>query len=376
MSEEVEFPPIEFPPYVVFRMSLAQINEFALLTGLSYGLAQQLLFRFPRGELSQEIPKNFFTEKRSFSMADIQATHGVLVCGWLPIEEYATRVGADAVDLVERARQGELGPTERHPNTGEMLVMWPPEYQSCPREELPAAGMNTYNIRVIDRPTRKISVDLEDTSSFEATQAAFLHLAHALGAPAQVAERAKEVLNRSTLLLYWTAFEVFLRSTVHEMIRRHPALLASGKRGRETLTYREIATLSGDFTSMEQLFEGLVARELDRTESSGESVHGLINYLKSRFRFKTDPYDAWYIFEGHEYKTSFQELMQLKQTRNALIHDAGRISDPFKREYPDVPTRDGLIAVSDSFLIRGILLLSSLAFKIAETIEEKEYRAT
>jgi hypothetical protein len=357
-------------------MSLAQINEFALLTGLSYGLAQQLLFKFPRSELPQEIQKSFLTEERSFGMADIQATHAELVCGWLPIEEYATRVGADTAELVERARQGELGPTERHPDTGEMLVMWPPEYQSCPREELPAVGMNKYNVTGTDRPIRKISADLEDTSSFEATQAAFLQLAHALGAPAQVAERAKEVLNRATLLLHWTAFEVFLRSTVHEMIRRHPALLASGKRGREILTYREIATLSGDFTSMEQLLERLVARELDRTESSGESVHGLINYLKSQFRFQTDPYDAWYIYKGHEYKTSFQELMQLKQTRNALMHDAGRVSDRFKREYPDVPTRDGVIVVSDSFLLRGILLLTSLAFNIANAIEEKEYRAT
>ena len=127
---------------------------------------------------------------------------------------------------------------------------------------------------------------------------------------------------------------------------------------------------------MGQLLEGLVGRELARTESSGESVHGLINYLKSQFRFQMDPYDAWYIYEGHEYKTSYQELMQLKQARNALIHDAGRISDRFKREYPDVPTRYGLIVVTDSFLLRGILLLSSLAFKIAETIEEKEFSAT
>jgi hypothetical protein len=154
------------------------------------------------------------------------------------------------------------------------------------------ASQHEYDVTVTDRPLRTFSVDLEDMSSFKATQVAFLQLAHTLGAPAQVAERAKEVLNRATLLLYWTALEVFLRSTVHEMIRRHPALLTSGKRGRETLTYREIATLSSDFTSMEQLLEPLVARELDRTESSGESVHGLINYLKSRFRFKTDPYDA------------------------------------------------------------------------------------
>jgi hypothetical protein len=58
------------------------------------------------------------------------------------------------------------------------------------------------------------------------------------------------------------------------------------------------------------------------------------------------------------------------------MHDAGRVSDRFKREYPDVPTRDGIIVVSDRFLLRGILFLASLAFNIANTIENKEYRAT
>ena len=361
---------IEFPPYIAFRTGVTQINEFAELTNLSYGLAQQLLFKFPKSQLARVTRKGPPADELSFSMADREVASVDLVCGWLTLDEYAKRVDADALALNERARCGELGPTERHPDTGEMLLAWPPEYQLRPREQLPAVGKNQYRVTLTGKARGALELDLEDMSS----QEEFLRLAHALGAPAQVAERASEVLNRATLLLYWTAFEVFLRTTIHEMMRRHPAVLGSGKRGRETITYSEIATLSGGFSSAEQLLERLVARELEKTESSGESVHGLILYLKSQFRFETDPYKAWYVFKGQRYQTSFQELRQLKEARNGLVHDAGRVSGHFIREYPDVPTRDGLIVVSDSFLLRSTLLLDSLAFNIANVIENKKYK--
>jgi hypothetical protein len=67
-------------------------------------------------------------------------------------------------------------------------------------------------------------------------------------------------------------------------------------------------------------------------------------------------------------------LKQLKEARNALVHDAGRVSGYFIREYPDVPTRDGIIVVSDSFVLRSTLLLDSLAFNIANAIENKKYK--
>ena len=365
---------IQFPPYKAFRTAVTQISEFADLTELSYGLAQQLLFKFPKTELPRVARKPPPLKELSFSMADQEVASVDLVCGWLTFAEYTTRVGGDAGALVERARRGEFGLTERHPDTGEMLLVWPPEYQSRPREALPPVGKNQYRVTLTAKARAALNVDLEDMSSFDATQAEFLRLAHALGNPAQVTERASEVLNRATLLLYWTAFEVFLRSTTHEMMRRHPALLASGKRGQETVTYSEIATLSGGFTSVEQLLERLVARELEGTESSGESVHGLINYLKSQFRFEADPYKAWYIFKGQRHQTSFMELKQLKEARNALVHDAGRVSDRLIREYPDVPTRDGIVVVNDSFLLRSTLLLDSLAFNIASAIEDKKYK--
>ena len=113
--------------------------------------------------------------------------------------------------------------------------------------------------------------------------------------------------------------------------------------------------------------------KLDKSESGGESVHGLINYLKSQFRFKQDPYKTWYVFKGQYHETSYGDLKQLKDMRNALVHDAGRVSASFLQTYPNVPVRDGVILVDNAIWLRSILLLESIACNIAEAIEHKRY---
>jgi hypothetical protein len=364
---------IGFPPYVAFLASKRQIYEFTELTELSYRLAQQLLFKFPKSELPHVREKRPRLEELSFSRADREFVSADLVCGWITVEDYALRIGSDVEVIREQAQRGILGPAEQHPETGEMLLIWPADYHTQPREKLPSVGKNTYEVTYRTTAHATLMTDPTDLSSFEVTQAKFLRLAHALGEPSKVAERAKEILNRTTLLLYWTVFEIFLRDTIQEMIRRHPIVLISGKRGQETLTYKEFATLTSGFTSLDGILERLIIRELDKSESEGESVHGLINYLKSQFCFKQDPYKTWYVFKGQSHQTSYVDLKRLKDMRNALIHGGGQVSASFLQAYPDVPVRDGFIIVDDATLLQSILLLESLAFNITDAIEREQY---
>jgi hypothetical protein len=364
---------IGFPPYIAFRASMGQIHEFTELTELSYELTQQLLFKFPKSELPHVCPKRPPFEEVSFSLAGVEVVSIDRIYGWITVEDYALKVGADAEVIRGQAQRGTLGPTEQHPKTGEMLLIWPTNYQAQPKEELPIIGQSMYKVKYTITARAPLETDPVDLSSFEDTQAKFLRLAHALGEPSKVTERAREILNRTTLLLCWTVFEIFLRETIQEMIRRHPIVLISGKRGQETLTYKEVATLTSGFTSLEGILEQLVIRELDKSESGGESVHGLINYLKSQFRFKQDPYKTGYVFKGQYHETSYGDLKQLKDMRNALVHDAGRVSASFLQTYPNVPVRDGVILVDDAIWLQSILLLESIAFNIAEAIEHERY---
>jgi hypothetical protein len=365
----------KFPPYRAFRRAARQIDEFADLADLSFGIAQQLLFKHPRDTLPELVVPSLAGDRLSFSMADQEVASVDLKCGWIPLGEYAEKLSVSVDEIVAKVAAGELGPTASHPTTGAQLVIWPPEEQTRPLEQLPQPGLNAYTVTLKATARAPVDVDLHDLSAFEQNQAQFLRLAHALGEPAKVAERVSEVLNRSALLLYWTAFEVFLRSTIHELLRRHPHKLGRGKRGKESITYEDVVVLSSGLTSVEQLRESLVQREIERSEDGGQSVHGLINFLKAEFGFKNDPYKGWYVHKGKRYETAYSDLHQLKEARNALVHQSGDVTPLFAQENPSVPIRKKVVVIDDEFYLRSVLLLHTVAYRIASSIDEEEYQA-
>ena len=137
---------IGFPPYIAFRASTEQIRECTELTELSYGLALQLLFKFPKSELPRVRQKRPPLKEVSFSRADREVVSVDLVCGWITVEDYALKVGLDVEVIRGNAQRGTLGPTEQHPETGEMLLIWPADYHTQPREKLPRIGENKYKV--------------------------------------------------------------------------------------------------------------------------------------------------------------------------------------------------------------------------------------
>ena len=167
--------------------------------------------------------------------------------------------------------------------------------------------------------------------------------------------------------------EVFIRSTVHDLFRRHPEAIASGKRALTTITYGEVLSLSHCFSNAEALRSALVERAIEHEESEDRSVHGLINLLKSRFRFEGDPYSSWYVLRGKRQVITYTELMMVKDTRNALLHDAGEPLPELFVRYPDIPSRDGRITVTHDFYQRCALVLNSVAANLNYMIEKGKY---
>jgi hypothetical protein len=364
---------IQFAPYRAYRDLVTQLDEFSSLTEYAYGLAQQLLFKGGPEKVDVEGPTRS-EEELSYGMGDQNVKSVEMVCEWVPLEVYAEREELSADDVTIRASQGRLGPVRQNAE-GKSVVLWPPKYHQMGESEWPELGKKKFVVTV--SITAKASADLNpaDLAKFEEIQQEFLRLAHALGEPGKVGERAKELLNRSVFVLEWIAFEVFLRSTIQELVRRHPHMLAAGKRGKENITMNDLIQLSAGLTDMATLRDNLAIKAIESQEYAGESVHGLLNFLKSQFKFRTDPYSAWYVLRGNRKTTSYNELLELKATRNALVHDGGRVSAAFQAAYPAVPIRDGLVVINNEFYLRASLALRSIAYLVSKTIDANEYTA-
>ncbi|GAH19104.1 unnamed protein product, partial [marine sediment metagenome] len=254
VSDEKKSLQPKFDPYLIYRRNQKNIEDFADLSGLSYGLTQQLLFKHPKDQLPKiSLPKPQ-KEELSFSMADQESASVELKCGWLSFSEYAEKCNL-ALELVEiEAGEGKLGPVFEHPKTGKDVIIWPPEMQLKPLSALPEPGKYIMVATIETKAEAPLTLDPADIDGFEQIQKSYLFLAHSIGKPDEVAIRAEEMLNQSCFLLQWAIFEVFLRSTIQELIKRHPSKIASGNRGKKsTLNYEEILEMTSKFSSVENL---------------------------------------------------------------------------------------------------------------------------
>ena len=300
---------IEFVPYRKFRESQHAIDEFEQLTVLAYGITQQLLFRHAKDDIIDITLPDSPDKDSSFCMADREITAVRLSCEWVTLDEYAHRAATSSEAVSKQASEGLLGPIQHHPKTGEEILLWPPETQKWPLEQLPEPGKKVFTVHEVTTARTRLAVDLDDMHRFDEVQKTFLRLARSIGKPEEVGERARESLYRSCLMLRWIAFEVFLRSAIHDLFRRHPHKLAEDSRAkRPSVSYAEIISMSEQFTSIEALQATLVERQIEQSESEGQSIHGLINLLKSSFAFHDDPYEAWYVLHGQRYETDWAQI--------------------------------------------------------------------
>lgn len=363
-----------FEPYITFLENTERIEEFTDLSALSYGLAQQLLFKHKKSSLKGvEIPDPG-RDEISFSMGECRIRSIEVKFGWLTLPDYAEQCCLPLVDVERAAKAGKLGPVLKHPKDGNDIVIWPPEKQSDASDKLPEPGMKKVHIVLTADLHTLPTLDPADAKRHEAIQRQYLSLAHSLGTPREVGVRAKEMLNRSGFLLHWTAFEIFMRTTVQHLMFKHPHKIAAGTRGKKySLNYDELVTMSAKLKSIDVLRNRLIEREIERLQSGAESVHGLIKFLKQEFHFQNDPYEAWYVLGGQFKVASYGSLMQVKGARNALLHTGGRVGRAFIVANQLVPVRRGFVIINEEFFLRAKLILKSIAHSIAHSISTRTY---
>jgi hypothetical protein len=355
---------LAFPPYAAYDARTHSMREFISLTSVSYQLAQQTLFAAPRELLSKVAVGEPRPERWSYSMADV-VPQPEIFSGWLRYEEYAEHEGKTTDEIRELAEAGQLGPMRSHPSDGAPVVLWPPEDRRPEDFKTPEPG--SYD--VIDKYTVKVSepgpeFELSDRVQLEAARAHYLRLANSLGEVDKVAIRAQAIMFRAAFLLEWASFETFLRETVTYLLGKHPQVLVDSAGRKATLSYEQIFTMSSQLSSLEDFRRMLVDLEVEKLRAGGRSIHGMINFLKSAFRFKNDPYEAWYVINGTRHTATYNDLLAIKERRNVLAHEASIEQGSGEQVRQDM---------TEDEYGRTILALRSVAYSISRSVYYERY---
>lgn len=181
-----------------------------------------------------------------------------------------------------------------------------------------------------------------------------------------------EMLRRSSLLLEWGFFERFLRGTVRELMRRHPAglILAAG---HASLDYATVIEDSRQLTALDQLHESMITRVIERHQIRGQGALGLIDLLKSVFHFHYDPYEVIYSFKGVQHSAQHGDLVELNAVRNALAQERPLSVQALLKAYPHFADGTGGLHIPDDYYLRATSLLGATSAAIARSIDSRWY---
>ncbi|MBD2122887.1 hypothetical protein [Trichocoleus sp. FACHB-262] len=374
---------LEFEPYKLYYNNKKNLRDFYKLTELSYALDDCILkensiLNIPKGLLG-----DFLTKPVSYSMESSYRLEQEEEWGWFTLREYAEKFNK-TLSAIEHEIQEEL--IQRvgfHPETEERYILYLGSLQnlhsSLLENIIPPVGekkTSTLSSHPLQSEILKVAIEHYNLTEETASQKigyALLAYSYLINKQNCLTTFLMENLNQQCFLLNWTLFEDFIKKTIYELVRRHPEVIpilnSSGK-----LTYQELFEETKSFTSINDLVENIVRREILRIESGGESISSLIDFLKKYFSFTNDPYRATYVIEGISQSASHQDLEEIGKARNAIIHQQGYVSSDFFGVYPNIPRRENKILITSQFYLKTDLLLSSIAFSMANDISKKDYR--
>ena len=215
-------------------------SRFNSLTSLTYDLA---LASAENNTSDIVIPKKFRNISKkdiSYSVADMEIEGIELVRGWISFEEYAKKTGLAIEKIREKAAKGELGKVEK--KKGKKVIFWSSEDQKL--EELPPVDSKSqYKVKFVTKGTveYKTELSLKEIVSY-------------LGSAKSLENKTSEaslLLNRETFLLYWSAFEQYIKKLTVVLFELFPEqVLKNKKYGKNQMSYREIFERSANFMNM------------------------------------------------------------------------------------------------------------------------------
>jgi hypothetical protein len=355
----------DFAPFRKYVENADLLTKHLTATEVAYALAVATL---SDQRVKSEKPGGA-AKADSFTDADFAVGKVTRKYGWVSLEECAKLEGRTLDAVKADAAAGKLGRLAEHPEGGYAIVIWPKEKRGTPEADKLMLGNSLWSVQVREpKQVLDLSFDIDDRRSLAQTRRRLVHVGRDLGDAVDVYAEAQELTFRSIFLNLWSAFELFIRETFFELMRMYPSAMADlpdGKRAK--LSYAGLVEQSLSFTNVEALRDSLLASEIARVEAGGQNVTGLINLLKSVFKWKHDPYKRKFVEKGKERATTFPDLSEIKEVRNCLAHQSNTNLEGCLKS-KRLKTLDDRIIVTREYLSWATLVLTSIAHGMAGDI--------
>jgi hypothetical protein len=357
--------PQQFEPFKRYLENRDALTKHIAATDLAYALAVcDMSDNRLKGTDSIESKK-----ATSYSNADFGVGKATRLYGWVTAEIFAELEHLATEEVRTRMDRGEFGKVERHPVSNEKIVIWPTSKCGSPEAEALKLGKSQFSVKGF-APGKVVGValDTEDESSLDQARGALLYLGRSLGQSESVYTEARELFYRGSLLNLWSSFEIFIKDSFGELIRRFPLSLAALPDWKKlSLSYADLVLQTDGLQSISSLRETLIGAEIAKAETGGRSVSGLINVLKSLFDWPSDLYQRPYYDNGVSQKTGFFDLNEIREVRNALAHSNSQKIEVLNKSIR-LKLVDDRPVIDKEYLDWAEIVLSAIAHGISEDV--------
>jgi hypothetical protein len=364
---------IDFGPFGKYFENRSLLTKHLAATELAYGLAVAT-FADPKLKAPKVKIKSKLKKPDKFTMADILIGEPTRKFGWVSLEEYAKLENTGIALVQSQADTGLLGKVERHPKKNIPIVLWPLSIHGTNEASGLELGNSRWNVPISMPQTVSIAFDDDDPACLPGARKKLISHGRGLGKPSKVYTEASELTFRSSFLNLWSAFEVFLRETFSELIRQFPGVLSKLTNGkRPTISYEALVDGTAGFSNLDSFREALIAKEIANIEASGNGVHGIINSLKTLFKWNDDLYKNFYREKRKNHQTGYVDLAEIKAVRNALTHQIAAKDEDYKKS-SRLKFKDSRIAMDREYLDWADLVLTAIAHGISEQIMKEKVK--
>ncbi len=355
----------KFDPLRRFLDNRDALTKHISATELAYALAVCTL----SDNRLKGTERSAFDKVTNYSAADFGVKSIKRLYGWVTLKEFAELEKLSIKEVRSRLNRGELGALQKHPRKRTNIVMWPTSKCGTIEAESLQLGMSKWEGQ-IRGPSKiaKVSINTEDEDSLDEARNDLIFLGRKLGESSTIYEEAQELFYRGSFLNLWSCFEIFIKDSFGELVRRFPMALANLPDWKKlTLAYADLVLRTGGLQEITSLREELIASEIAKAEIGGRSISGLINVMKSIFDWPNDVYQRPYREQGVNLKTRYLDLNEIKEVRNVLAHQHYRQPEILKKSKRLRFLHDRPV-IDKAYFKWAELVMSAIAHGIAEDI--------
>lgn len=342
--------------YENYKKELKIAQKFYLVTSCSYNLCTTLSDEDIRFD-SRVLENKPSRKNISYSPAETEYVP-TLLCEWVTILEYSHRENISFEEVEKNAKKGVYG--EVINDEEQEFIIWPSKYQFSDKK--PEFGKKLYAVEM--KPKVKVKTEISDEDLKGYIKVAFKDLN-------KTTSEAQEILNRETYLLYWAAFEQYVKQMALVLFEIFPDEVFKNKKyGKETMSFSDIFIQSKKFTNIDELRDYILSSIIGLAlQGNKDSVSKTIQFIRDCFIEKSkDPYVLWYVYEGERYQTSYVDIDNIRNIRNALVHENGNMSKGLIDN--SLLTEQGdTVIISEKLLEREFLILETIGYNLYQCIK-------